>query len=635
MDGDLKMALIPYEVNLGALRDSDTSGGTNYYIGEVVNITDLNDVNVSLFSDRDGTVPLPQNGVSNVTDAAGVFSFFVAPGNYKIKSLGSEKLIDLGSGGGGSAILSLTLAEAIAKTDAIDGVTYVRISDNNSILFKYASGLNHNGRTVIDATGSSLQLMQVEFERTYEPLTWFIDGTLGSDSISNGVTSGSGAFKTLQFAWDQMPSIIRHQQTLQLSDGVHNTSSVPSSSQPRAAMLWGRGKVSTFRSALSGDDLTGAIVIKGNAADPSLAKVITGPEWKYGIYINKCNVALQDFSIESDGINQAEALLVAHRTDTFIHVLNCIVDGVAVGKAKIGATCESGGQIEYIDGKIKNTATGILTNTSGDNFTLSTRANSIVEGCTTGALVKNNSFMSINSLQNGVGKIKIIKTCATALAVNEGAQVTITGQDNGTDMPQIENPVTAEGGHIRCLFAEFLDTVTIENGSLQLRQSNYQNQLTLSNSDLWLKTSNSFVDAATENTAAVPIFYTTPSAGRIFDDGTNNIVGSTTRVYLVGSDILTYGGAAETQSISTIADTWEIVSTGGTKSDAQVDTTNVADGTVINLTSKTLGVTFTSGAHMDLAADFTVGVASTQLTGVTLAKVSAKWKVTGLGQTVP
>lgn len=159
------MALIPYHVNVGALKDSDTAGNTNYYIGEVVNITDLSDVNVSLFSDRAGTVPLPQNGISNVTDAKGVFSFFVAAGSYKVKALGEEEEFDLKAVD--DVILSLTLAEAIAKTDAVDGMTSVSISDRDNSIFKYKSGLIPNSFNIINATGSSLQLeLQVDSKTT-------------------------------------------------------------------------------------------------------------------------------------------------------------------------------------------------------------------------------------------------------------------------------------------------------------------------------------------------------------------------------------------------------------------------------------------------------------------------------------
>jgi len=541
----------------------------------------------------------------------------------------------------------LTLAAAVADDTLEDGdvLNIKDITTTGDLIQSFAdvvleSTVTTNGRNIIVSTGDATLAIKLRpLDETYIEFTWNVDPVLGVDAFGQGVTTGTGAFKTVQFAWDSLPSVLKHQQTIQLADGTYNTSSVPGASQPRPAILWGRNKITTFRSTLSGADLTGAVVIKGNSADNTLVKITTGSEWTSGVYINKGNIAIQDLTVQSDNVTNAEALMVSHRTDTFIHVKNCILDGIAVGKAKIGASCESGGQIEYIDGKIKNSATGVLVNTAGDNFTLSTRLAPIIEGCTTGAIVKNNSLMSINSLQNGVGKIKIIQTCTTALTVIEGAQVTITGQDNGTDMPQIENPVTVEGGHIRCTFAEFLDTVTVENGSLQLRQSNYQEQITLSNSDLWLKTSDSFVDANTENDAAVPIFFTTSSVGRIFDDGTNNIKGLGGQVFSLFEDTLTYAGAGTTEVIHTIANTYEIVSTGGVKTGSQIDSTNVVDGTPIYIFggegTATLGVTFTNGTHMEIPTDFTIGGATGHFVGASLTMASGKWRITALGQIRP
>lgn len=123
------MALIPFSRAVGALKDSDTSGGTNYYVGAVVNITDLNDVNIPLFSDRAGIVPLPQNGISNVTDAKGNFECFIAPGNYKVKSLGEEEEFDLKDAG--NAIPPLTLLELV-NADIEEGITIITSGYNSA-----------------------------------------------------------------------------------------------------------------------------------------------------------------------------------------------------------------------------------------------------------------------------------------------------------------------------------------------------------------------------------------------------------------------------------------------------------------------------------------------------------------------
>lgn len=151
------MALIPFSRAIGALKDSDTSGGTNYYVGTVVNITDLSDINVDLFSDRDGTTPLPQNGISNVTDAKGVFECFIAPGSYKVKSLGEEEEFDL-KAGSQNAILSLTLSEAKSYSSATTGVR-VKITDLGNDEFEYMTGQTDDEEEIYSTSILGLSLV--------------------------------------------------------------------------------------------------------------------------------------------------------------------------------------------------------------------------------------------------------------------------------------------------------------------------------------------------------------------------------------------------------------------------------------------------------------------------------------------
>ena len=187
MDAGAKMALIPFQRAVGALKDLDTAGKTNYYVGTVVNITDLMDVNVSLFLDRDGTVPLPQNGIANVTDSEGVFSCFIAAGSYKVKALGQEEEFDLKSID--DAILSLTLAEATAKTDASEGML-VKISDRANGNFKYVTGEVANGFNIISHDTLNLQiklaiglsLIAEEWGVVFDGIT---DNTLSEQAVNN------------------------------------------------------------------------------------------------------------------------------------------------------------------------------------------------------------------------------------------------------------------------------------------------------------------------------------------------------------------------------------------------------------------------------------------------------------------
>ena len=80
---------------------------------------------------------------------------------------------------------------------------------------------------------------------------------------------------TPQFAIDTIATLISHQQTIQLADGLYDTSSRASGVDARPAVIQFSEKATLFRSALSGDDIAGPVVIKGNAADNTAVVIQT------------------------------------------------------------------------------------------------------------------------------------------------------------------------------------------------------------------------------------------------------------------------------------------------------------------------------------------------------------------------
>lgn len=630
------MALIPFSRAIGALKDSDTVGGTNYYVGTVVNITDLSDVNVPIFSDRAGTVPLPQNGISNVTDSKGNFECFVAAGSYKVKALGEEEEFDLKSVD--DAILSLTLAEAISKADAIDGVTHVRLSDNNNILFLYASGLSANGRTVMEATGSSLFLKQVEFKRTYEDLTWHVDPLLGSDSISNGITAGSGAFKTIQYAFDQLPELVNHQQTIQLADGKYDENYIAGANQPRPAILWGHGKKYGFRSYLSGDDLKGPIVIKGNASNNTLVEIQTVSEWNYGVYNNDGQLALQDLTVNTSGANGG-VLIVSHRNTSHIYSKNVIADSVFTARATSCVAAESGATIEWIDGKIRNCAVGALAQTAGDNMTFATRSNPIFEGNSKAILAKNNCYVSLNSLQI-VGKVEIIDSSNTiAVDVFNDAYVTCRGANGTTDMCQIGAPITIQDASFDFVFSETLDTVTIENGSVRYNASNYQRNIIAKMSDVHLKTSNSYVSPEAANTDVRPVQLL--GSSNMLESGTNNINGSSglDRATVFPSIIT---ATSNGEVLNPVIDRLDLVvissSSGGSFTGCEISSNLAYEGQEMAVTFNAANTNSVqligSGTHMRFPNPILIGKSAGEYTGAGFILRDGRWEVKSIGQLI-
>lgn len=75
------MALQSRTITVGADKDVN-NGGKNYVSGQVIYIKNEAGVLAPIFRDIGGLDPIPQNTISNVTNAKGQFTFFVEEGNY-------------------------------------------------------------------------------------------------------------------------------------------------------------------------------------------------------------------------------------------------------------------------------------------------------------------------------------------------------------------------------------------------------------------------------------------------------------------------------------------------------------------------------------------------------------------------
>jgi len=71
-----------------------------------------------------------------------------------------------------------------------------------------ASSVTTNTRNIIQCTGVPTLAIKIRvFIEVIEELEWFVDQTLGTDAFGKGVTTGTGAYKTIQFAIDNLPEI--------------------------------------------------------------------------------------------------------------------------------------------------------------------------------------------------------------------------------------------------------------------------------------------------------------------------------------------------------------------------------------------------------------------------------------------
>lgn len=511
----------------------------------------------------------------------------------------------------------------------------IRIKELGNTLFDVVSGVTlQNDRTIIADTSGLFSFVQRTFEQTYSEFTWYVDPILGTDAIGYGVSSGANAFKTIQYAWDQLPTILNHQQTIQLGDGIYNTNYIASADQPRPAILWGKGKITTFRSTrdTSNNEITGAVVIKGNNASRSSTVIKTGSDFTYGIYINKGNVGIQDIEIQSDAVTKASGLLVSHRTDTYIHCTNVLIDGKDVAGSKFasnGVIAESGGQVELSDEcVVKNADVGCVTLTDGDNITVS--GSTEINSCETGATILAGflkMFMSANVASN-----EMIHSCTTAIRGVFG-QIEVRGSSS-TNRAVIESPMLMEGSYLNLVNADTLELVQLSNGSsVKYDSSNFQRQLQLKASTAYLRNSDSYVSPATANTDTIPVGILYGST--VEYEGTNNITGASGGPASYNPRDLDFTADSQIVAIEDDTDIYRIDGNGANRLTCEIDSTGVPDGRTIHIDGDTSGVEFTSGTNMDIPTNFSVGGNTGQYSGATLTMRGGLWRVTGLGQIRP
>lgn len=75
------MILQPKSIAVASFNDSE-AGGNNYYSESIIYIYNSDGTLADIFLDAGGSAVINQNGVANVTDSVGVFSFFIDSGSY-------------------------------------------------------------------------------------------------------------------------------------------------------------------------------------------------------------------------------------------------------------------------------------------------------------------------------------------------------------------------------------------------------------------------------------------------------------------------------------------------------------------------------------------------------------------------
>lgn len=144
------MALQSFTITIGALTDSGNNG-KNYVNNQPVYIKNTGGTLANIYRDLAGTSPILQDGVANITDSRGQFTFFIDAGEYNAEYNGQ--------------VTPITVVGSDYFNNRIDDVTQDLQDQFNALAinfnlspsgFDFATGgtLTSNAQTITDASGN-------------------------------------------------------------------------------------------------------------------------------------------------------------------------------------------------------------------------------------------------------------------------------------------------------------------------------------------------------------------------------------------------------------------------------------------------------------------------------------------------
>ena len=317
--------------------------------------------------------------------------------------------------------------------------------------------------------------------------TYFVDSYTGNDANS-GLSSGA-AFKTLQRAWNQLPPLVLHRITIQVADGYYDTQELSPSDMPRPAILWLTGKYVRGRTDQSagGNGTTGYVLWQGTSKGTVIR---TASGYPYGVYASQVNnTGFDELTIRSN-TSGTVALLVSHRTGTYLQGSNIDLDGNS-GQSTIGCYVESGAVLEL---------TG----------------NGVISGSQVGVEVFDESYAAIADAiaisavtsgfaMDGRGTLLLAgRVTVTTASTNYNGHLKIQGTD-ASNRVVISGGITGANGEINAVYCNFAGAILVDNMSVFLNACEYSNAIQLNGGNIALRSTSSFISPATVSTVATPL----------------------------------------------------------------------------------------------------------------------------------
>jgi len=407
----------------------------------------------------------------------------------------------------------------------------VQLKDRANGIFDVISGTGTaNTYNIIAHTSLSLSLSERPPVETTEARTWYVDPVLGTDAFGYGVSTGAGAFKTIQYAYDQIPNIINieHIQTIQLADGTYNENYRAAATIPRPSIFYAEGKTMRDRTDKVAGRIVAGVRIVGNTSDKTLCIIKGATDYNKAVIYNlRGQIGFDSVTIQGLSGYHIDEMVMSHRQQSYIHLVDCIIDGVAVGDTNTGLVTESGGRIEFVGfGEIKNCREGASTLSNGDEIAISSDVN--VYDCTNGLFAAGGG--RIQFIISGSGMR--VYNCTTALNGQPGGIFELRGLNTSTRV-SIESPVTMNGSIMEATYVDFESTIQLEQSTLLFNTSGHQEALTaLAGSNVRYRTSDTYTTGNTENNSSDPIRCYLGASVQL--SGTNNLVKAGGTAYTIG-----------------------------------------------------------------------------------------------------
>ncbi|KNC68758.1 hypothetical protein [Pseudoalteromonas ardens] len=435
---------------------------------------------------------------------------------------------------------------------------------------------------------------------------WYVNALTGSD---NNDGSMDAPFATPQAAWDNLPDVILHQQTIELAEGIYNTSSRPSNAASqfgRPALLMCNGKTIVSRTTRTGNTMSGGVVIRAALN----AQVVLDSAVGYStavVYVTgqSAQVAFQDLTLRASSQPVSE-LIAAHR-GAKVHGVNITFDA-SNGNAATCILAESmGSEVELKYAR--------LLNGNGSSY----GANAMVDSAillSTDTQYDDGTFRHSCSGNSYLAFVDSGTLLSPVVVYN--SVLNIVGQSS-TQAVDIKNTIELQSASATMTYASFSSEGKLVSHSSSVRSD------TVTFVEPWqLHTSMLTAKSTVNQSAVAPVkLYSGSSIDTSLGGNQLDNIGVFDCVLHGDEQVITVPLSSHTVSIN---------GNGANRIGCELDASEFSDGSILYVEGSTWGCQFVGGQHMYLNKPLNIGNGQGYYSGATFVKVNGKLRLVAVGQ---